>query len=91
MDAAQVSEFKAKVESLRAAILDKHPSMPTLLREIHTALKKQPENITILDEEDIHTVVMGLERQTGFELAATVTSKKSSGSTKAKLNNLDAF
>lgn len=90
-----IMELKVKVASLQEALLHKHPTMPTLLREIHTALKKQPENMTLLDEEEINVIVNGLEKQTGFELAQTVTksAKSSSASLKAKIANkgIDAF
>jgi hypothetical protein len=82
-------ELKEKVAALSQAILSRHPTMPTLLREIHGALKKQPENITILSEEDIQTVFRGLEQHTQTFLAQqTVGSKKSSKSIAAKLANL---
>lgn len=84
-----ILDLKEKVLSLEKAILDKHPTMSGLLREIHTALKKQPENVTILAEEDIKIIVNGLEKQTNIALVESVTTKKTG--TKAKLNNLDAF
>jgi hypothetical protein len=88
-------ELKNKVLELSNAILARHPSMPTLLREIHTALRKQPENVTLMTDDEIAVIVRGLEQQTGVFLAASVTGAKKSStkSLQAKLNALgdDAF
>ena len=81
--------LKEKIASLQEALTARHPTMATLLREIHTALKKQPENVTLLSPEDIRVVVNGLEAQTGIALAQSIT-KTSTSKTKsltAKLNN----
>jgi hypothetical protein len=68
--------------------------MPTLLREIHTTLRKQPENVTLLSEEEIKVIVNGLQKQTGVELVQAVT--KAPGKTAALKNKIkdlgvDAF
>lgn len=81
--------LKEKIAALQDALLARHPTMPGLLREIHTAIKKQPENLTLLSPEDIRVVVNGLEAQTGVALAQSIT-KTSTSKTKsltAKLNN----
>lgn len=82
-----------KVQELSAALLARHPKMPTLLREIHQTLSKYPEQVTLMSEEDIHTVVEGLKIQTGVEFAATVTKSSSTKSLAAKIGKLgaDAF
>ena len=86
-------ELQEKITSLQAAILDKHPTMPTLLREIHTALRKQPENVVILGEDEIGIIVKGLEIQTNTFLADTVSKSSKSTSAVAKVKKLgaDAF
>jgi activator of HSP90 ATPase len=87
-------DLQEKITSLQTAILDKHPSMPTLLREIHVALRKQPENVVILSEEEIGTIVRGLEVQTNTFLAETVTkssSKSTSAVARVKKLGADAF
>ena len=82
-------ELKEKVASLQAALLSAHPTMPTLLREIHKAISAQPEQVTLLAPEEIAIIVQGLEKQTGVELAKSVTAKSSSKSTSLakKLND----
>lgn len=88
-------ELKNKIAELQEMLLLKHPMMPKLLQEIHSTLRKQPENVTLLDEEDIRIIVNGLEKQTGVELAASVSksSKSASSGLKNKIANLgaDAF
>ncbi len=87
-------ELQEKIASLQAAILDKHPTMTTLLREIHTALRKQPENVVILPEESISTIVRGLEIQTNTFLAETVSAKSAKSTSKlaaVKKLGADAF
>ena len=85
--------LKEKVASLEAALLSAHPTIPTLLREIHTALRAQPETVTLLSEEEISVLVRGLQKQTGVFLAESVTkSAKKPGSVAAlKAKGEDAF
>lgn len=82
-------DLKEKVADLEKALLERHPRMPVLLREIHKTLSQYPENVTLLAPEDIRIIVSGLEQQTGIELAKSVVSK-SSKSLKSKVNSLDA-
>ena len=70
--------LKEKVSALSAAILSKHPTMPTLLREIHSTLSKYPEQVTLMDEESINTIVEGLKIQTGISFAVAASSAKPS-------------
>ncbi len=85
--------LKEKVASLEAALLSAHPTMPTLLKEIHSALRAQPENVTLMSEEEISVIVRGLQKQTGTYLAETVSkSAKRPGSVAAlKAKGEDAF
>jgi len=85
--------LQEKVAELSAALLARHPTMPTLLREIHQTLSKYPEQVTLMSEEEVHTLVEGLKLQTGVEFAATVTKPSAAKSLTAKINKLgaDAF
>lgn len=68
--------------------------MPTLLREIHTTLLQQPENVTLLSEEEIKTIVNGLEVQTGVFLTQAVMTKptaKKAATSRIKELGADAF
>jgi hypothetical protein len=76
--------LKDKVEELKAALLERHPRMPVLLREIHSALLKQPENVTLLEESEIAVIVSGLKIQTDTEFASIVTKAAPSATKKLK-------
>ena len=81
-------ELAEKVQSLSKLILDKHPRMPVLLREIHTALSLQPENVTLMSEEEIGIIVSGLKVQTGIEFSASAISGAGKTSAVAKIKKL---
>ena len=82
-------ELKEKVAALSNALLTRHPTMTGLLREIHTTLKAQPENVTLLEPEEIKVIVSGLEMQTQTYLASqTVGKTKSAKSIASKLASL---
>ena len=76
--------LQEKCLELEAALLAKNPTMPTLLREIHTTLGKYPEQVTLMDEESIAIVVKGLMVQTGVEFAAAAASAKPSATKNLK-------
>ena len=63
-------EIKSKLDELESALLTANPAMPTLLRDIHKTLKAQPDQVTLMTEEEIQIVIRGLEKQTGAHLAA---------------------
>lgn len=78
--------LQEKVAELSGLILSKHPKMPQLLREIHATLRKQPENVTLLNEEEIAVIVSGLKVQTGVEFATAALKDKSASTTKRLKN-----
>jgi hypothetical protein len=92
-DSATSFELREKVLQLSEAILDKHPKMPVLLREIHTTLRQYPEQVTLLDEEQIGIIVAGLQVQTNTAFAAAATKPAAAKSVTAKIKSLgvDAF
>ncbi len=73
-------QLQEKVLSLDSAIKSRHPTMPTLLQEIWRALKAQPENVTLMTEEEIGIVVSGLQQQTNTSLAQSVVKASKSAS-----------
>ncbi len=85
-------QLQEKVLSLETAIKSRHPTMPTLLQEIWKALKAQPENVTLMTEEEMGILVSGLQVQTNTTLAqSAVKASKSAASNKsvaAKINQL---
>jgi len=86
-------ELKEKVGQLSQLILDKHPKMPTLLREIHTTLRQYPEQVTLLTEEEISVIVSGLAVQTNTAFVEKATKPAAAKSLTAKIKSLgaDAF
>ncbi len=88
-------QLKEKVAELATFILEKHPRMPTLLREIHTTLGKYPEQVTLLGEEEIGVIVSGLAVQTNTMFAQAMV-KGSASTTKSLVKKVaqlgaDAF
>lgn len=81
-------ELKSKVAELESALLDRHPRMPVLLQEIWKALRDQPENVTLMSEEDIKIVVNGLKQQTGVEFAAAAVKGSGAKTATAKIKQL---
>lgn len=72
---SQAFEIQEKLAALEAALLNKTPDMPTLLRQIHSALKKDPDVVTILSDEEGSILVRGLKKQTGVEIATAALKK----------------
>ena len=62
---------REKIAEMEAALLASDPRMPYLLRDIKLILKKDPDVVTLLSEEDIAKIFRGLEVQTNTELVTT--------------------
>ena len=79
-------ELQQKLAELHASLLNRSPQISTILQTIHTTLKSQPENVTLLSEEEIQTIVEGLkmQTQTQFAISSTKGSAKSAGIAKIK-------
>ena len=76
MSAENNFDIQTKLAELSAALLSAHPEMPIMLAKIHSALKADPEQVTLLSEDDIALVVQGLQKHTGVSLAATAKTPK---------------
>lgn len=76
---------KEKLAALQTALLSAHPTMPGLLREIHSKLMLDKAIVTLMSEEEIQLVVSGLARQTNMEIAASFVAKKGSKKSSAKI------
>lgn len=82
-------DLQEKFIKLNTALLERMPQMPGILQEIWVALKKQPENVTLLSEEEIQRIVAGLEVQTDTKLL-DIAMKSKSPSVAKKLKGLTA-
>lgn len=63
----------------------KLPSMPTILRDIHLHLQKDVDCVTLLSDEQIGTIVRGLESIQGTVIVANPKTGKSSGGKRAPI------
>jgi len=80
---SQAFEVQEKLASLEAALLESTPNMPELLRDIHRHLKKDPDVVTLLPEEECSILVRGLKKQTKTEIATKVLKSKPKKSLKS--------
>lgn len=62
--------------SLESALLNLHPTLPSLLQQILKHLKNDPAIVTILTPEQIGVIVRSLKQQTNTEIIATTTKGK---------------
>ena len=65
-----------KIAELQTAVQATLPSMPTLLRDIHSNLRNDPEIVTLLSPQQVAVIVSGLSKQT----QTTITTQVLSGS-----------
>lgn len=77
-------ELHEKVAALQEALLTAHPTLPVLLRTIHTQLRADPELVTTLTEDEIGILVNGLKKQTNTEIATAVVKEAKTGTASIK-------
>lgn len=71
--------LKLKMRELEAQLEAQIPGFALTLRDIHQFIAKDPNAVTILTEEEIGTIVSGLERHSGLTIVASKTPGKSKG------------
>lgn len=86
-----LQEIQMNIAELEEALISTHPEMPVLLRKIHTKLKNDPEIVTLLSEEEINTVIRGLEVQTNVSLAPASKPKAEKKSSNTAAGRLKAI
>lgn len=79
----QAYQVQEKLATLDKLLEDAAPGISGLLRDIHTQLKKDPDVVTILSEEECAILVRGLKKQTATEIATTAAKSKPKKSLKA--------
>lgn len=82
------TQIKEKTLQLEQALLTSHPSMPSLLKDIWLTLKQNPDQVTLLSEEDIGIVVRGLKQQTKTEISTTALKTKGKSLKNISLDDL---
>ena len=83
-----VDKVSASLLELEQALLKQDPQMKTHLAAIHQNLQQYPECVALLSEEQVNTLVRGLEDYAGVKVV-TAKAAKSSKST-AALKRLSA-
>lgn len=69
--------LKLKMRELEAQLEQQVPEFSLTLKQIHQHLAKDPASVTILSEEEIGTIVSGLERHSGITIVAGKAAGKS--------------
>lgn len=65
----QAFVIREKLAQLDEGLQAQAPGLATLLRDIHTTLKKDPDVVTLLSDEECEVLVRGLKKQTATEIA----------------------
>lgn len=76
MNSAEI--IKEKLYQLESKLKENVPNIKELLRDIHTSLKKDPDVVTILSEEEVSMLVKGLVKQTQSTVIDKVLKTKKS-------------
>jgi len=63
-----------KIQELYASVQQTLPNMPTLLRDIHSNLKTDPELVTLLTPDEVSIIVSGLSKQTQTTITTSILS-----------------
>lgn len=76
-------EISDNIFALREAIHGAHPKMPGLLQEIWKTLQSYPEQVTLLEEDQMEIIISGLEKVVDTDLA-NITIKSATSGKKGK-------
>lgn len=85
MDNPIAFQVQERIAQLSQALLSLHPQMPTLLRDIHTTLRANPDVVTLLTDQEIGVLVSSLKKQTGVAITTSAASKKPSSAALKKI------
>jgi len=69
-------QLQGKIAEMSEILENSAPGLPTLLRTIHSQLKKDPNLVTILTDEECSVLVKGLKEHTKIELACVAIKSK---------------
>lgn len=80
---APASEHPLRMElaELEQALLNELPEFKTILKDIHSKLRQDPELVTALSEEEIESIVVGLTRHASLEILAPKAAKAAKAAT----------
>lgn len=60
-DQLTLNTIQEKVSHLKDSLLNSLPSLPSLLRDIHTQLKNNPDVVTLISDAEISIILSSLE------------------------------
>lgn len=78
-------DLHMKLVELEDALINAHPKLPTLLKEIHSRLRSDADVVSMLEPSQIGVVVTALRKFQGIELLQKATKSKT---VKANLKNV---
>jgi hypothetical protein len=67
-----VFQIQEKLAALEIKLNESVPNISILLKEIYTILKKDPDVVTILSNEECSILVRGLKKQTNTEISSSI-------------------
>ena len=76
-------QIQSKLAEIQESLENSAPNLPTLLRVVHTQLKKDPELVTLLSNKESSILVNGLKEHTKIELACSAVKSAPRKSLKA--------
>lgn len=83
-------QFQVKLASLKECLDNRLPNRATILEDIWKTCRAQPENVTLMSDEEIGLIVSGLMQQRQVEIIKPAAAKKvASKSLKANLGLLN--
>lgn len=77
--------FKNMLLELEDKLNNRVDNFPYLLRDIHQHLRRDPEIVTVLSDEEIGLIIRGIKTMTGTVLGTTATAKKTGGRSKKSM------
>lgn len=72
----RVVNIRTQLAELEAALKQNIPSFPTILRDIHTKLRQDPEVVTLMSDAEIKLVLQGLQKHAQIEVVAPAAAKQ---------------
>lgn len=75
-------QVREKIAELEASLSSNTPGIESLLKPIHIQLKKDPEIVTLLSEEECAALVTGLKEYTKIQITTKAITKKGGKSIK---------
>lgn len=76
-------QVREKLLDLETRLQQAVPNIKTVLKDVHSILKNDPDCVTLLSDEECAILVRGLKKQTATEIATAAASSKPKKSLKS--------